>query len=155
MRALIIFMMICLPITAHACSCLGPNDTSSLFNDADAVILAEVQKTHVVKTAYDDHDVEYIVATIDILETFKESTTKVQKVIDLVPNIGNCSIGLMSGVEYLFFVHNTNDDHGKETLNERTTETQNYVGQCTGSHPVNMYHKNFKKKSNELRQLGK
>lgn len=46
------------------------------------------------------------------------------KVRDFPFGIGNCSIGLMSGTTYIFFIQKENGG------------IKNYVGMCSGSRPV-------------------
>ena len=153
MRTLLLTLLCVFPIGAQACSCLGDRDTKSLYNHAAAVVLAEITSTKLVKTTYSDHDIEYIVADIDVIETFKKGDEPITQVADLVLEIGNCSIGLMSGLEYVFFIRNNNEDESDEIGDRERLGTINYVGMCTGSHPVNMYHKNFEKEAQELKDL--
>lgn len=147
MRFFVIIFLCIFPFHAHACSCGSSNDTAALFKRASAVILAEITSTKAVKSEYNDHDVEYIIADINILDTFKQPKHPITQVLDLVPDGGNCSIGLVAGMEYLFFIDN-NDEEDPEL------ETNNYVGACTGSHHVNIYHKDFQTESDKLRALG-
>ncbi|MFP4097607.1 MAG: hypothetical protein ACLFP8_05840 [Alphaproteobacteria bacterium] len=141
---------------AKACSCIRPQTMEAHFNRAKHVLLAEITNTKLVKTVHKEHDLEYIIANIDIIKSFKTNNNEksaISQVIDLVPEEGNCSIGLISGQEYVFFV----DDHqykGEET-EKGTLTLNNYVGRCTGSHMVNIYSINFEDEHKKLKQLAK
>ncbi len=153
MRLFIFIIILLFPLNSYACSCGESSDIESRFKRAYSVILAEVTNTKLVKTSYNGHYVEYIVADIDIIETFKRSKKPVNQVIDLVPDIGNCSIVLVSGMEYIFFIDNGIEDESQEIGNDKRLGANNYVGQCTGSHHVNMYHKSFSKIKRRLKQM--
>lgn len=136
-----------LPLQARACSCSERIDAEASFERATSVILAEITDTKLIKTVHKEHDLEYILANIDILETFKSNGYPVTQVLDLVLDQGNCSIGLMSGLEYIFFIDTRPD--------EESLDPDNYVGMCTGSHAVNIYHKDFEKERRALRDISK
>ena len=146
---------------AHACSCaISVTDRPQLFSNAQAIFIAEVTDTKLVKTVHKEHDLEYIIADIKILETFKNDSENSNgnnaaptQVIDLVPESGNCSIALISGLEYVFFVdghHNEDEETEKGSIKQ-----DNYVGRCTGSHIINIYSVHFEEEHEELRKLAK
>ena len=121
-------------------------DKVVLFSKAEHVFLAEVTDTKLVKLELDKSDsekVDIIEAKFAVLEVFKGDPNKLTVVRDLSFGFGNCSIGLMSGMEYIFFV-----TKGEPQLT-------NYVGMCTGSRTVNTGYKNFDKLLDEYRNLGK
>lgn len=140
-----------------ACSCSGDMDTLTHFTHAKAVIIAEVIDTHLIRTVHKEHDLDYILADIQVIESFKQqkdgeaADTKISQVIDLVPDAGNCSIALVSGLEYVFFIDN---HHNKDEESEEGSISQdNYVGRCTGSHRVNVYSINFQEEHALLKKL--
>ena len=141
------------PATAHACSCRGATDITSRFIRAQDVIIAEVTNTKLVKTVHKEHDLEYIIADIEIIETFKEDpdNTPLTKVIDLVPESGNCNITLVSGMEYVFFVDNHHYEDEESEMG--WIKQDNYVGRCTGSHMINIYSVNFDEEHAKLKEL--
>jgi len=153
MRLFIFTIIILFPLNSYACSCGESTDIKDQFKRAYSVVLAEVTGSKLVKTSYNGHDVEYIVADIDIIKTFKKSKKPVTQVIDLVPDTGNCSIVLVSGMEYIFFVDNGIEDESQEIGNDKRLGANNYVGRCTGSHLVNIYHKSFKEEEMLLNQM--
>ncbi len=155
MRLFIFTIALLFPFNSFACSCGESTDIKSRFKRAYSVILAEVTRTKLVKTSYNGHDVEYIVADIDVMDTYKKSAKPITQVIDLVPDIGNCSIILVSGMEYIFFVDNGIEDQSQEIGDDKRLGSNNYVGRCTGSHHVNIYHKDFEKEAKELKSLAK
>ena len=145
--------LICAPVSANACSCRGATDMKSQFIRAQDVLIAEVTDTSLVKTVHKEHDLEYIVANIQVLEHFKQSPDNkpITKVIDLVPEAGNCSIALISGMEYVFFV---DDYHYEDEESEMGwIREDHYVGRCTGSHRVNPYSINFDEEYAALKEL--
>ncbi|MFK8067538.1 MAG: hypothetical protein AB8D52_04765 [Gammaproteobacteria bacterium] len=128
-----------------ACSC-KETEQKLLFNDADAVFLAEVTDTKLKKVKLSKHRDELddiIEAKFTVIEVLKKSTYEVDIVRDLSFGVGNCSIGLISGMEYIFFVKK-----GEDLLT-------NYIGMCTGSRPVNMHAKDFEAELEKIRDIGK
>lgn len=148
----VLFMM---PVSAEACSCRGAIDITSHFIRAQYVVIAEVTDTKLVKTIHKEHDLEYIVADIKTIEALKkpEGASVLGKVMDLVPENGNCSIGLISGMEYVFFVDSCH--HEDEESETGWIKPDNYVGRCTGSHRINFYSIKFDKEHMKLRELAK
>ena len=141
------------PMAAHACSCRGATDITSRFIRAQDVVIAEVTNTKLIKTVHKEHDFEYIVANIEVIEDLKRSPNDrpLTKVIDLVPESGNCSIALVSGMEYVFFVDNY---HYEDEENEMGWIKQDhYVGRCTGSRAINIYSVNFDEEHAKLKEL--
>lgn len=143
------------PAFSHACTCRGATDLQSQFIRAQDVVIAEVINTELIKTVHKEHDLEYIVASIEVIEDLKRhpDNTDLTKVIDLVPEIGNCSIALISGMEYVFFV----DDHHYEDEESEMgwIKQDHYVGRCTGSRMINIYSVNFDEEHAQLRELAR
>lgn len=127
--------------TAYGCSC-APLTEEELFNGARAVYLAEVTDTKLIKESDDDTSWEIIEANFTILEKFKGPEEPITKVHDLSFGFGNCSIGLMSGMEFVFFI--------SESRNGR-----NYVGMCGGSKSINLGYKDIETVLNKLRSYPK
>ncbi len=131
--------------TTYACSCKGM-DIETLFKNADAVFLAEVTDTKLKKLKLSENRDELddvIEAKFTVIEHFKKTSYKVDVVHDLSFGFGNCSIGLISGMEYIFFVL------------KGEGEFNNYVGMCTGSVSVNIHARDFDKALDKYRNLGK
>ncbi len=141
------------PALVHACSCRGATDLKSQFIRAQNVVIAEITDTTLIRTVHKEHDLEYIVAGIEVIEDLKRSpdTTELAKVIDLVPEAGNCAIGLISGMEYVFFV---DDKHYEDEESEMGwINEDNYVGKCTGSRMINVYSIKFDEEHAQLKEL--
>jgi len=151
---LILGAMLFAPTLSYACSCRGETDLKSRFIRAQDVVIAEVMDTKLVKTVHKEHDLEYIVADIQVIKNFKQDEDNglpPAQVIDLVPETGNCSIALISGMEYVFFV---DDKHYQDEESEiGWLKQDNYVGRCTGSHIANIYSVDFKAELAELKKL--
>jgi hypothetical protein len=142
------------PSLAHACSCRGDTDLKSQFIRAQDVVIAEVTDTKLIKTVHKEHDLEYILANIEIIEDIKRSPDNKEdltRVIDLVPETGNCSIELISGMEYIFFVdgHHYEDEESEMGW----IKEDHYVGKCTGSRMINIYSVNFDEERAKLKEL--
>jgi len=128
--------------TAWGCSCVK-RDEQQLYADAEAVFLAEVTDTHLKRAGTSKGPPGDVVeARVDILEYFKKPGYDIETVRDAPFGIGNCSIGLMSGVKYIFFVA------------AGTGEPANYVGMCTGSRAVNVHYKDFDRILEKMRSYG-
>ena len=141
------------PTPSHACSCRGATDITSRFIRAQDVVIAEVTNTELIKTVHKEHDLEYIVADIKVIEDLKRhpESKPLTKVIDLVPEPENCSITLISGMEYVFFV---DDRHYEDEETEMGWIKQDhYVGRCTGSRIINIYSVNFNEEHAKLKEL--
>jgi len=150
---LILGAMLFAPTLSHACSCRGATDLKSRFIRAQDVVIAEVTNTKLIKTVHKEHDLEYIIANIKIIEDLKRSpnSEKLARVIDLVPQTGNCSIALISGMEYVLFV---DDRHYEDEENEMGwIKEDHYVGKCTGSRIINVYSVNFNEEHAKLKEL--
>lgn len=113
---------------AAACSC-REKSREVLFRSAEAVFFARVTETRLVDT--------HVEARFEVIESFKQGRRKIDTVIDPVCAIGNCSICLIAGHDYIFFVN----DRG-------------YVGMCTGSSGVNQNSRELPKVLDELRGYG-
>jgi hypothetical protein len=102
----IFLLFFCSQEYVFACSC-RERDKAVLFSKAEHVFFAEVTDTKLVKLKLDTSDtekVDIIEAKFVVLEVFKGDPNKISVVRDLSFGFGNCSIGLMSGMEYIFFV---------------------------------------------------
>ena len=141
-----------------ACTC-EENDKKILFEKAEWVFLAEVTSTRLNKGAIASHPEttmegaqtytlgqeagDIVEATFTVIEVFKKGSSPIEVVRDLSYGFGNCSIPLMSGMEYIFFVHK-----GQGAL-------ENYVGMCTGSGAVNVEANEFPEELQMLRNYNK
>ena len=88
---------------ASACSTLGPEPTiEELFSTADAVFVAEVVKTERVIGSFGSMTLPMVEGDVELVEVLKGDPPAGRKVRDLVFGPGNCSLGLLAGLPYLF-----------------------------------------------------
>jgi len=137
----ILLLVTLLPSVSFACSCKERTD-SELYKNAKAVFLAEVTLTEIEKDESENSLGDMVIAKFRVIESFKPGSAEITEVRDLSFGFGNCSIGLTSGMEYVFYVSN---DKGKFT---------NYVGMCTGSRPVNLQADEANELLDRIRKLG-
>lgn len=142
--------------TSLGCSC-AERDQKALYDKADWVFLAEVSGTKLIKNeaahqpgamlkgaetyTVGPEGTDVVEASFRVIEYFKKGSAPINVVRDLPFGIGNCSIPLLSGMEYLFFVQSS-----KGPL-------KNYVGMCTGSAAVNVEGNDFPKLLQQLRDF--
>jgi len=146
---IIIVSAIALLILGHSlawgCSCVQ-RDEKQRYDDAEAVFLAEITDTHLRRAGTAMASLgDVIEAKITVLEYFKKPAYEIATVSDLSFGFGNCSIGLMSGMTYIFYVAPSKIGLGGLV---------NYVGMCTGSQAVNPHYKDFDKILARMRSYG-
>ena len=98
------------PLRALACS---PQDTSSdeeKFAKAKEVFLARVVRVEesAKPERWGNADVKTVQGTYQLLEVFKGAPRDGDTVLDFVFSPGNCSLGIMPGLHYVFFIHPEN-----------------------------------------------
>jgi len=103
-------VLVCLLVLpAMACSSLEPPPTDEeLFQQATAVFLAHVvrteEKQYVWPDAANSKPWPIVEGNYQIVEVLKGQPPADGKVRDLVFGPGNCSLGLLVGMDYLFFI---------------------------------------------------
>ena len=88
-------------------------------------------------------EVDLIEAEFNVIEYFKKGNNEINIVRDLSWGAGNCSIGLMSGLEFVFFIAK---EQGK---------IKNYVNMCSGTYPIHLKKSDFQNRFDRLRSFGK
>jgi hypothetical protein len=90
---------------AIACSIAGPPPTDEeLFRKASSVFVARVVRTEESSWKF-GHVTEPIVeGDFQVIEVLKGQPPTDGKVRDLTFGPGNCSLGLLAGMDYLFFI---------------------------------------------------
>ncbi len=97
---------------ADACS-RRPNPTDAqLFSEAEHVIVARVVSTELRQMprsgcdadGLDDNECSYVEAKYELSEVLKGSVRGRGKVRDLVFGPGNCSLGVLAGFYYVFYI---------------------------------------------------
>jgi hypothetical protein len=94
--------------SAMACSILGePPSERQLFEKAASVFVAHVFRTEEKQLPVGPNKTSIPVVEGDfrIIETLKGTPPSDGKVRDVVFGPGNCSLGLMAGLDYLFFIN--------------------------------------------------
>jgi len=147
MRFLVLVFILIFPINVLACSCDRTATDESRFEQADIVVLAEVTNTRLIKTTYDSEEMEIIEAEFEPIEVFKQGAEKTNFVRGASFGFGNCNIGLMSGLEYIFYIPANRDDTDEKF--------KNFVHMCDGSNAINIYRNDFEENLEKLRNLGK
>ena len=89
------------------CSVLEPISDETHFGKATAVFLARVVRTEAraKPERWGSQDVLVVEGTYKLVEVFKGQPKDEDIVLDLVFGPGNCSLGLMAGLHYLFFIY--------------------------------------------------
>lgn len=104
-RSLLAILSLFLASSAMACSFIGSTDEER-FATANTIFRARVIETH-LSTHTDPFDpsaqTEIVEARYQLLEVFKGNPLESGVVRDLTFGVGNCSLGLMVGLEYVFF----------------------------------------------------
>lgn len=142
---------------AYACSFDRQGESAEdFFKTAQTAFIAHVVKTEEKFIADSEKSKErnqYLEATFEVIEVLKGTPPESGTVHDLVPGIGNCSIGLIAGLDYLFMPdENTKDE--KERMSEYGVAAYNYVGLPTGSKMLpSLEHKITIELLNRLRAL--
>lgn len=131
----------CTASSAIACSILGePPTERQLFEKATSVFVAHVFRTEEKQSPVGPNKASIPIVEGDfrIIETLKGTPPSDGKVRDVVFGPGNCSLGLMAGLDYLFFVN----------------DSQEFVSWPTGSRPfINIEGTEPKKLLENLRAL--
>jgi len=147
MRFIVLASILIFPINVLACSCDRTATDKSRFEEAGTVVLAEVTNTRLIKTTYDSEEMEIIEAEFEPIEVFKHGAEKANFVRGASFGFGNCNIGLMSGLEYIFYIPENRDDVDEQF--------KNFVHMCDGSNAVNVHKNDFEEDLEKLRSFGK
>jgi hypothetical protein len=103
-------ILLLLPVRAGACSMPEPASEEEKFAQAKEVFLARVVR--VEETGKPERiggsEIKTVQGTYKLLEVFKGEPKDGDKVLDFVFTPGNCSLGIMPGLFYVFFVRPEN-----------------------------------------------
>ncbi len=105
-KLLFVFALFFMAPLAEACSSLTKYTDEALFRKAKSVFRARVVETKIVQFRNPDKlsEVgEVVEAKFEVKEVFKGEPPRSGVVRDIPYGIGNCSLGLLAGVEYVFF----------------------------------------------------
>jgi hypothetical protein len=92
-------------LDALACSTLGPPPTvEENFAAASAVFVAHITKTEEILPAKDGVPIPVVAGTFRVLEVLKGMPPADNKVESVVFGPGNCSVPLLAGWDYVFFL---------------------------------------------------
>jgi hypothetical protein len=109
--ALVLTLVVLMAGHASACSISRQLTDEEQFHNASAVFVAHVIQTEELSAnprggaQMQDPAVE---GTFRVIEVLKGAPPKDGKVRDFVFGPGNCSLGLLAGRDYLFFLHGNN-----------------------------------------------
>ncbi|WP_130300805.1 MULTISPECIES: hypothetical protein [unclassified Duganella] len=106
MRNYLLFALAILSLPALACSSLKQPTDEELFANAKSVFRARVVETRLGKLVNPSNPsevVEVVEAKYEIREIFKGAPAAAGVVRDLPFGPGNCSLGLLAGMEYVFY----------------------------------------------------
>ena len=110
MRILLTILVI-FSFNSIACSFPERSD-SEIFNDAKKVFRAKIIATELATEIHDGEKVEVILATYQLVESYKGDLPRKGKVKELPFGPGNCMVGLMTGLEYVIYL----EEHDFVTL---------------------------------------
>jgi hypothetical protein len=98
------------PLCAAACSVQEVSTDEEKFARAKEVFLARVVRVEEAAKPERWGNVEFkaVQGTYKLLEVFKGEPRDGDTVLDFVFNPGNCSLGIMAGLYYVFFIHPEN-----------------------------------------------
>jgi hypothetical protein len=108
-------LFICIGIAApaaEACSRRTKPTDAQLFSEAESVFVARVLTTKVRRAsrwqcdAEEVGECEYVEGRYELVDVLKGAPRSRGKVRDLVFGPGNCSLGLLAGFYYVFYVNN-------------------------------------------------
>ena len=106
-----LFVLILLSVNmadALACSCLNV-PTQQRYSEANAIFLGQVVETKMeseTQTLSDQAFLNHRVrAKVLVTKTIKGKNAEYIDVLDHVVNGANCGVGLLTGLEYLFYLH--------------------------------------------------
>ncbi len=142
---------------AQACSFDRYGDSAEdFYKTAKTAFIAHVTKTEekfIVDPERSKERNRYIEATFEVIEVLKGKPPESGTVHDLVLGIGNCSIGLVAGLDYLF-MPDENTKNEREKMSKYGVTAYNYVGLPTGSRMLpSIEHKKTIELLNKLRAL--
>src|SRR5262249_36079998 len=92
-------LLACLPATA--CSSLRTPSTAELFAAASSVFRARITETKLAVLQHVGQSTEVVEARFEVREVIKGTPPASGIVRDLPFSPGNCSLGLMAGMEYV------------------------------------------------------
>jgi hypothetical protein len=104
-KLLISLLTLVLPSISWSMTCAPDEGIKQRFNDADSVLLIEVTSTKLKKLKYDEEEVKYSLATYKLVESFKGSTKKTGKVVEIL-GYGTGMVGLIPGIYFFVFLDN-------------------------------------------------
>jgi hypothetical protein len=96
---------------AFACSTRGPDGSPTieqLFAKSTSVFVAHILRTQ--ESALKVSDIPIIEGEFRLVEVIKGTPPPDYKVRDFVYGYGNCSLGLLAGLDYVFFIQKENHD---------------------------------------------
>ena len=94
-------------------ACSFPERTiEEQFRDAERVFSAKIVSTKLKSESLDGQKFEVVNATYALIESFKGNNPKKGVVKELPISPGNCMLGLLTGVRYVFFL----EDDGFVTI---------------------------------------
>lgn len=98
------------PLRAAACSVQEVTTDEEKFAKAKEVFLARVVRVEEAAEPARWGNVEFkaVQGTYKLLEVFKGEPRDGDTVLDFVFNPGNCSLGIMAGLHYVFFIRPEN-----------------------------------------------
>lgn len=102
----IVALCLCTAANAEACSAANPPTEQALFSRAASVFRArviEAKLSWLVDPANPAEHVEVVEARYEVKEVFKGTPPSSGFVRDLPFGPGNCSLGVLPGMEYVFF----------------------------------------------------
>lgn len=111
---LLVAALCSVPLDSVACSTRGsPPSDSELFARASEVFVARVTSTKLARfnrrlCDWQAEECEYVRASYTLIEQIKGRTPQRGHVKDVTFGIGNCSLGLMAGWYYVFYI---SDEH--------------------------------------------
>jgi hypothetical protein len=98
----------CTGANAIACSSKHPPTDAELFERADEVFIAKITATKLARFGRDVCDdveeCEYVRGDYELVDSFKGKPHRRGYVSDVVLGPGNCSLGLVAGWYYVFYV---------------------------------------------------
>jgi hypothetical protein len=100
------FIVFLIAPLSEACSSSKKYTNEELFTKANSVFRARVVETKIVQFRNPDNLSgvgEVVEAKFEVKEVFKGEPPRSGIVRDIPYGIGNCSLGLLAGVEYVFF----------------------------------------------------
>ena len=98
------------PLGAAACSVQDTASDEEKFARAKEVFLARVVRVEEAAKPerWGNAEIKTVQGTYKLLEVFKGEPSDGGTVLDFVFTPGNCSLGIMAGLYYVFFIHPDN-----------------------------------------------